>query len=157
LVDNAYNLHSITLQLEHLAFVKALTHHRNHHKGTKQDAVLSNQLAPKSTRKVLAEKHRSLVAVLRLNPDKLFRVWDKYSPTAPRSRKRKRKQPAHKISDDRAYQGKPLVRYTDDESEYEGLPLSARKGGDLPASPNKENEPTGNADIAKAEFVANNA
>ena len=149
------SLYSIILQLEHLAFVKAIAYHYNHYVNRAQRPLIGLvQITTAETRETLKEEHRSLVVVLRLSQDKLFDVWDKYSPTAPKSRTRKRKRPRHHIGDDKVYRERRPISHADDESEDEDFPLtiSTPDRGRL-ASLDEQNETTGNSGMANDGFL----
>jgi hypothetical protein len=93
---------SIALQLEHLAFVKAKTFHRNHHMNNTlyKERTRSTKHMPVTARNMAIGKYLSLVVVLRLNPDTLYSFWDQYLPTTPQLRRHRRKRPSDHIDDD---------------------------------------------------------
>jgi hypothetical protein len=144
------------LQLEHLAFVKAIAYNYNHYVlPTQQQLVNLHQTAPAAAHEVQAEEPRSLVVVLRLPQDILFDVWDKYSSTTRKSRVRKRKRPGHYVGNAKVCQGRRPISHVDDEGNYDDLPASTYgQGHRRLVSRDELDETAGNIRMVNDEFLA---
>lgn len=123
---------SIALQLEHLAFVKAITFHHNHYVVVaRKELERSRQAATAAAGNAATSQYPSLIVIMRLKPEILSIVYNKYSRMNTRSLKRKHDQLHQQPNDGITYPERPLVNYDQDETEGETSAMSTSEGSSL--------------------------